>query len=434
MSTFACAVITHRSTAIVVLLATAVTAAGLIYFLAPAEMPGTPEPALSMQDRAGGGEAGAAGEPVVEVETAEGESEWRMESVESEIGAGSGDLTSGDARAREDYLNAQFRTVAKLGVPAALAQVRQLPDADSKDMAMLALLGEWSGLSVTELARRGDVGRFGVAGALGLYLMNEGKMTPQETAALANEFLSDSQRVGVLARAAEKLAATDPTTALAMGEGLADWQQVRFLSRFVSGWASASPEAARAWAAQMPDQRTRSALLGRVLAEEAKTNPAAAAQTFAQAPPEDLQIRQRTARQIGAGWGDQDTLSAMQWADSLPTDEDRRAAYQGIRSVAPVGIGARISRGEDGLPILQDLVPGSPASNSGQLRSGDRVVAVADGNGTWVNSRSMPLGDVVRMIQGEPQTQVSLQVQSTDGSPPRVVTLGREQIIHRPGS
>ena len=85
MSTFACAVITHRSTAIVVLLATAVTAAGLIYFLAPAEMPGTPEPALRAQDRAGAGETGAAGEPVVEVETAEGKSEWRMESVEGEI-------------------------------------------------------------------------------------------------------------------------------------------------------------------------------------------------------------------------------------------------------------------------------------------------------------------------------------------------------------
>jgi hypothetical protein len=29
---------------------------------------------------------------------------------------------------------------------------------------------------------------------------------------------------------------------------------------------------------------------------------------------------------------------------------------------------------------------------------------------------------------------VTIQVQSTDGSPPRVVTLGREQIIFRPGS
>ena len=161
------------------------------------------------------------------------------------------------SRAREDYINATFRPLAGLGVDVAMARVRELPDEASRDMAMLALLGEWSGQSVTELAQRGEVGRFGVAGALGLYMMNEGKMTPVQTAALANEFLTGQQRGSVLSRAAEKLAATDPTTALAMGDGLTDWQQVRFLSRFVSGWASASPDDARAWAGQVQDPRTR---------------------------------------------------------------------------------------------------------------------------------------------------------------------------------
>ena len=184
-----------------------------------------------------------------------------------------------------------FRPLAALGVDVAMLRVRELPDAASQDMAMLALLGEWSGQSVTELVQNSGVGRFGVAGALGLYLMNEGKMTPVQTAALANEFLTGQQRGTVLSRAAEQLAATDPTTALAMGDGLTDWQQVRFLSRFVSGWASASPDDARAWAGQVPDARTRSVLLGRVLAEEVKVNPTSAAQAFLEAPPEDAQIR-----------------------------------------------------------------------------------------------------------------------------------------------
>ena len=161
------------------------------------------------------------------------------------------------SRAREDYLNAMFRPLAGLGAEVALARVRALPDAASRDMAMLALLGEWSGQSVTELVQRGEVGRFGVAGALGLYLMSEGKLTPAQTAALANEFLTDQQRGRVLSRAAEKLAATYPTTALALGEGLTDWQQARFLSRFVSGWASADPDEARAWAGQVEDPRMR---------------------------------------------------------------------------------------------------------------------------------------------------------------------------------
>ena len=338
------------------------------------------------------------------------------------------------SRAREDYINATFRPLAGLGVDVAMARVRELPDEASRDMAMLALLGEWSGQSVTELAQRGEVGRFGVAGALGLYMMNEGKMTPVQTAALANEFLTGQQRGRVLSRAAEKLAATDPTTALAMGDGLADWQQVRFLSRFVSGWASAAPEDARAWAGQVEDPRTRSVLLGRVLAEEVKVNPTSAAQTFLEAPPEDAQTRGRTARQIAANWAAKDTVAAMQWANNLPEGNDRAAAQQGINSTAPVGIGARLSRGEDGVPVLQELVPGSPASASGQLRSGDRLLAVSDAGGSWVNSRDMSIGDVVGMIQGDPQTPVSIQVQSADGSAPRVVTLQREQIIHRPGS
>jgi hypothetical protein len=348
--------------------------------------------------------------------------------------AASGQSDGDNARAREDYLNATFRPLAALGVEVALARVRELPDAASRDMAMMALLGEWSGLTVTELAQRGDIGRFGVAGALALQLMNGGQFSPQQAAGMADEFLSGDQRVGVLARSAQKLAPTDPTAALAMGEGLTDWQQVRFLSRFVSGWATADPDAARAWAMQVEDPRTRTRLIGRVLAEQVKSDPVGAAQTFAQMPPDDAEMRQRTARQIASQWAAKDTLSAMQWSDSLPDGGDRDAARQGVRSAAPIGIGARLSTGSDGVPVLDSLVPGSPASASGQLQSGDRVLAVADASGAWVNSRNRPLGDVVGLIQGEPNTQVTLQVQSADGSPPRVVTLGREQIIFRPGS
>jgi hypothetical protein len=337
-------------------------------------------------------------------------------------------------RQREDELNAQFRPMAAQGVTFALAQMRQLPDASSRDMAMLALLGEWSGLSVTELVQRGDLGRFGVAGALALHLMNEGQIPPQEAAAMADDFLSGGQRVGVLSRAAEKLAATDPATALTFGDGLSGWEQTRFLSRFVAGWASASPQEAKAWAAQFPDESTRAMLTGRVLAEQAKMDPLGAGRTFLDAPPEDPRVRARTARRIAEDWAARDTLAAMQWVDNLSDETDRNAAREGIRRAAPVGIGARLGSSQEGLPVLQDLVPGSPASLSGQLRSGDRVLSVADANGSWISARNLPIRDVARLIQGEPNTPVSLQVQPADGSAPRVVTVAREQIIHRPGS
>lgn len=417
----------NRIIVVLLLLAAGVLAGGLFYYgggdTAPAEV------------------VSAEVAPAAEVAAPESEEGFvgaARAAVKKDDGSGKSGPTLGmaaeDPRVREDYLNAMFRPLAASGVAVAMAQMRALPDAASRDMAMLALLGEWSGLSVTELAQRGEIGRFGVAGALALHLMGEGKMSPQEAAGMANEFLSGGQRVGVLGRAAEKLAVTDPTAALAMGDGLTDWEQVRFLSRFVSGWASASPEAAQAWVAQVEDPQTRARLMQRVLAEQAKVSPAAAAQTFLQTPPDDERMRQRTAQQIAAGWAAQDTLAAMQWADGLTNEADRNAARQGIRSVAPVGIGARLSPGGDGWPVLQELVPDSPASRSGQLRSGDRVLAVSVSNGQWVDSRGVELGDVVRLIQGPANTQVSLQVQGADGAAPRTVTLQREQIVYRPGS
>lgn len=416
---------------VLLLLAGAVLAGGLFYLGSgtdnPVAEPATaPEPLVEANREDGALEEGFVGAAKQLVKKG-GADEQKSSSA-------SGQKDGDNARAREDYLNATFRPLAALGVEVALGRVRELPDAASRDMAMMALLGEWSGLTVTELAQRGDIGRFGVAGALALQLMNSGQISPQQAAGMADEFLSGDQRVGVLARAAQRLAGTNPTAALAMGEGLTDWQQVRFLSRFVSGWATADPDAARAWAMQMEDPRTRARLIGRVLAEQVKSDPVGAAQTFAQMPPGDAEVRQRTARQIASQWAANDTLSAMQWSDSLSDEGDRDAARQGIRSAAPVGIGARLSTGNDGVPVLDSIVPGSPAGASGQLQSGDRVLAVADANGGWVNSRNRPLGDVVRLIQGEPNTQVTLQVQSADGSPPRVVTLGREQIIFRPGS
>ncbi len=341
-------------------------------------------------------------------------------------------LGPGEARAREMELQAQFAGLAAGGVEAALAQVRQLPDAEARDMAMLALLGEWSGMTMTELLRRGEVGRFGVAGALALNLLEQGKVSPQQAAALANEFLDGNERGRVLARVGETLAATDPAAALALGEDLSGWQQTRFLERVAAGWAKASPQQAQAWAGQIPDPGLRSSVMRRILGEMAQVDPVAAAQAFAQSPPEDASSRERLARQIGSSWGDRDTLAAMQWAASLSDDSARSAAQRGINAVAPIGIGARLTQSPDGMPVLQDLVPGGPASLSGQLRAGDRLLAVSDGRGGWVDTRTMDVGEVVGLIRGEPNTQVVMQVQAPGEAAARVVTLGRQQVVHRP--
>lgn len=334
-------------------------------------------------------------------------------------------------REREAYINALVKSFAGLDPLEVMERIRQFPDANAREMGMLALYGELSGRSVADIIRSGEAGRFGVAGALGLYLMENGKMAPQQLAAHANEFLEGGARAGVLGRAAASLAATDAGAALALGEGLDGFQRSQFLARFAMGWAETQPEAARQWAAEIEDPRTRGMVLGRILASEASGNPALAAQNFSEMSPDTPPpMRARAAGQIAAEWAGKDTAAAMQWAAGLTNDMERQAAQRGIERVAPVGIGATLNNGSDGIPVIGSILPDTPASSS--LTVGDRVLAVSSDGAGWVDARGVSPRELSAMIRGQPNTQVSLQVQSAGSATPRVVTLGRQQIMHRP--
>lgn len=337
-----------------------------------------------------------------------------------------------DPKAREAYLAGVVGRLAALGPEKALEQVRALPDAETRDMAMLALLMEWSGLTTLDVVRGGDVWRFGTEGALAVYLLENGKISPELAASMASASTGANRPADLLSAVAAKLVATDPAAALALGQRLDGRQQMRFYESLAGGWASSNPAAAREWASRIEDPALRARVLASVLQAEASANPASAARQFAQFPPENAELRARLAARIAESWAGKDTLAALQWSAGLTDPASRAAANDGIQRVAPVGIGARLTSGEDGLPVLVDFVPGSPASASGQLRPGDKVVAVGDGVGGWVSANGRPLGDVVGLIRGSPNTQVTLQVQSPGSSAPRVVTIGRQQIVHRP--
>lgn len=420
-----------------VIIAAGLLLAGLLTFgISPGTTPGSEEPAAAPA-------AGALGDAALELpdaDTADSKNEGEAH-VATAAMSSSGPARNGaspevgaakSAREREAYINGMARSWAALEPLAALEQVRKLPDAESRDMAMLALLGEWSGMSAAEILRNGQASGFGIAGALGLYLMNNGRLSPAETAALANEYLSGNQRVGVLGRAAEVLAATDPAAAMALGDGLSGWQQTRFLARFAMGWAASQPEAAKDWAASIPDPRTRAQVMSRILEAEISRDPAQAAQSFAEISMEAPDVRARTARRIGEGWAGRDTVAAMQWAATLNDEQVKAAAQQGIAQAAPVGIGAMLSTGSDGVAVIGGLVPGSPAISSGSVNVGDRIIAVGGADGAWVDSRGVSIRELTSMIRGQPNTQVSLQVQSPGDVSPRVITLNRQQIIHRP--
>jgi carboxyl-terminal processing protease len=86
---------------------------------------------------------------------------------------------------------------------------------------------------------------------------------------------------------------------------------------------------------------------------------------------------------------------------------------------------------QDGLPVINRLLPGMPADLGGQLQPGDPIVAKAQGNNAFVDARGMALVDVVQAIRGVPGSLLQLQVLSADAPPdatPRAVAIFRGQI------
>src|ERR1700757_1205530 len=82
-----------------------------------------------------------------------------------------------------------------------------------------------------------------------------------------------------------------------------------------------------------------------------------------------------------------------------------------------VGIGAML-RSEDGYAKIESLVPGGPAQVDGRLKVGDRITAVGQSQGEYVDVRDMRLDKVVEMIRGKKGTKVRLLVIPSDATEP----------------
>lgn len=95
-----------------------------------------------------------------------------------------------------------------------------------------------------------------------------------------------------------------------------------------------------------------------------------------------------------------------------------------------VGIGA-VLRSEDGYAKILSLVPGGPADVDKRLKPGDRIEAVAQGDGPFVEVVGMKLDRVVSMIRGEKGTVVRLRAIPADALDPSArstVTIVRDEI------
>jgi carboxyl-terminal processing protease len=95
-----------------------------------------------------------------------------------------------------------------------------------------------------------------------------------------------------------------------------------------------------------------------------------------------------------------------------------------------VGIGA-VLRTEDGYARIVSLVPGGPADADKRLKPDDKVEAVAQGDGPFVEVVGMKLDRLVQMIRGEKGSTVRLRVipaAAADPSERTVIALVRDEI------
>jgi len=79
------------------------------------------------------------------------------------------------------------------------------------------------------------------------------------------------------------------------------------------------------------------------------------------------------------------------------------------------GIGALLGL-EDDVCVLKEIIPGGPADLSRQLKPNDKIHAVAQGDGEFVEIVGMKLRRIVQMIRGEKGTKVRLLVQPADAA------------------
>lgn len=91
------------------------------------------------------------------------------------------------------------------------------------------------------------------------------------------------------------------------------------------------------------------------------------------------------------------------------------------------GIGATLSP-KDGYIRIVDIVPGSPAWKTGELKKEDLIMKVAQGDEDPVDVYDMRLDDAVKMIRGPKGTEVRLTIKKPDGTV-KILPIIRDVVI-----
>lgn len=97
--------------------------------------------------------------------------------------------------------------------------------------------------------------------------------------------------------------------------------------------------------------------------------------------------------------------------------------------LALCGIGAVLAS-EDGYCVIKELVPGGPADLDARLKVGDKIIAVAQGEGAFDDIVDMKLRNAVKKIRGPKNTIVRLQVipAGSSAGEQREIQITREEV------
>ncbi|OTG83989.1 carboxy terminal-processing peptidase [Acinetobacter sp. ANC 4648] len=95
-----------------------------------------------------------------------------------------------------------------------------------------------------------------------------------------------------------------------------------------------------------------------------------------------------------------------------------------------IGVSIRPERGNEDYTKIETIVDGGPASKSGQVKSGDRIIGVAQDGDKMVDVIGWPSSEIVGLIRGKRGTKVAVKLLGAGASmnQARVVTLTRDVI------
>lgn len=95
------------------------------------------------------------------------------------------------------------------------------------------------------------------------------------------------------------------------------------------------------------------------------------------------------------------------------------------------GIGVSVIQKNGDIQVIE-VIPGGPASRSGEIEEDDIVLKVSDATGNWVDIKGFSVNEAVRLFRGDKGTSVQLIIQKPNGTV-KVVSLIRDVVILEEG-